>query len=96
MYQAALEGLALFAILMWYSGKPRPRAAVSGLFLVGYGVFRLIVEFFRQPDQHVGYLAMNWLTMGMALSLPMIAAGVIIILIAYQADPGRRGKKSGS
>jgi len=82
LYQAGLEGLALFIILMWYSRKPRPRAAVSGLFLLGYGVFRLIAEFFRQPDQHMGFLAMQWLTMGMLLSLPMIAAGIIIMLFA--------------
>jgi phosphatidylglycerol:prolipoprotein diacylglycerol transferase len=96
LYQASLEGLALFAILMWYSRRPRPRAAVSGLFLAGYGVFRFIVEFFRQPDEHVGFLAMHWLTMGMLLSLPMIAAGVIIMVFAYQADPGHRGNRSES
>ena len=85
LYQAGLEGLALFIILMWYSRKPRPRAAVSGLFLLGYGVFRLIAEFFRQPDQHMGFLAMQWLTMGMLLSLPMIAAGFIIMWFARNA-----------
>ncbi len=87
LYQAGMEGLALFLILMWYSKRPRPRAAVSGLFLLGYGVFRLIVEFFRQPDEHLGFLAMQWLTMGMLLSLPMILAGIIIILFAYHNDP---------
>jgi len=78
LYQAGLEGLLLFCVLMWYSRKPRPGAAISGLFLVGYGTFRLIAEFFRQPDQQLGFLAMHWLTMGMLLSLPMIAAGLII------------------
>ena len=87
LYQASLEGLALFLILMWYSARPRPRAAVSGLFLLGYGIFRLVVEFFRQPDEHLGFLAMHWLTMGMLLSLPMIAAGIIIMLIAYKSEP---------
>jgi phosphatidylglycerol:prolipoprotein diacylglycerol transferase len=92
LYQAGLEGLALFAILMWYSRKPRPRAALSGLFLMGYGVFRLIVEFFRQPDQHLGFLAMQWLTMGMLLSLPMIAAGFIIMWFARKNDtPSTQG-----
>ena len=86
LYQAGLEGLALFFILMWYSAKPRPRAAVSGLFLLGYGVFRLVAEFFRQPDEHLGFLALDWLTMGMALSLPMIAAGFIMMLFAYRTD----------
>jgi len=86
LYQAGLEGLALFLILMWYSGRPRPRAAVSGLFLLGYGLFRFIAEFFRQPDEHLGFLAMHWLTMGMLLSLPMIAAGIIIVWFAYHHD----------
>ena len=87
LYQAGMEGLALFLILMWYSAKPRPRAAVSGLFLIGYGVFRFIAEFFRQPDDHLGFLAMQWLTMGMLLSVPMIVAGIIIMLFANQAEP---------
>ena len=86
LYQAGMEGLTLFIILMWYSRKPRPTAAVSGLFLTGYGVFRFIVEFFRQPDEHLGFLAMQWLTMGMLLSLPMIVAGCIIMLFAYNSD----------
>ena len=86
LYQAGLEGLALFFILMWYSYKPRPRAAVSGLFMLGYGVFRLIVEFFRQPDEHLGFLAMGWLTMGMLLSLPMIAFGLAVIFFSYRSS----------
>ena len=84
LYQAGLEGLSLFIILMWYSSKPRPAAAVSGLFLLGYGLFRLCAEFFRQPDDHIGFLAMNWLTMGMLLSMPMILAGAILMLYAYR------------
>ncbi len=87
LYQAGLEGMALFLVLMWYSARPRPRAAVAGLFLLGYGVFRLIAEFFRQPDEHIGFLALQWLTMGMLLSLPMIAAGTIIVFFAYRAGP---------
>jgi len=89
LYQAGLEGLSLFFILMWFSARPRPTAAVSGLFLLGYGVFRLLVEFFRQPDEHIGFLAMQWLTMGMLLSLPMIAAGAIIMLFAYRSNSQR-------
>ncbi len=84
LYQAGLEGLSLFIILMWYSARPRPAAAVSGLFLLGYGTFRLIVEFFRQPDEQIGFLAMHWLTMGMLLSMPMILAGGIIMLYAHR------------
>jgi phosphatidylglycerol:prolipoprotein diacylglycerol transferase len=86
LYQAGLEGLALFVVLMWYSRKPRASASVSGLFLIGYGVFRLVAEFFRQPDEHLGFLAMQWLTMGMLLSLPMIAAGFIIMWFASRGN----------
>lgn len=84
LYQASLEGFALFVILMLYSARPRPLAAVSGLFLVGYGLFRVVVEFFRQPDQHIGFLGGQWLTMGMLLSVPMIIAGIVIMMVAYR------------
>ena len=89
LYQAALEGLLLFALLWWFSARPRPVAAVSGAFLVGYGVFRSAVEFLRMPDAHLGYLAFGWVTMGQLLSLPMIIAGAIILMLAY-----RRGTPS--
>lgn len=95
LYQAGLEGLLLFLILMWYSASPRPRAAVSGLFLAGYGVFRIIAEFFREPDQHIGFLAMDWLTMGMILSLPMVVAGLIIMRVAYNYQERQAPGKSG-
>jgi len=88
LYQFALEGLALFALLWWFSSKPRPRAQVSALFLVGYGVFRFVAEFAREPDAFLGYLALG-LTMGQWLSLPMIVAGVA--LFAWSA---RRGDMS--
>ncbi|MCK7549160.1 prolipoprotein diacylglyceryl transferase [Marinobacter koreensis] len=84
LYQFALEGVALFLILWWFSAKPRPRMAVSGLFLLCYGIFRFLVEFVRQPDPQLGYLAFNWLTMGQVLSSPMILAGAILIAIAYR------------
>ena len=86
LYQAMGEGLLLFLILAIYSRKPRPSAAVSGLFLAGYGCFRFMAEFFREPDGHIGYLVGNWLTMGMSLSLPMVVAGVIMMIIAYRRD----------
>jgi phosphatidylglycerol:prolipoprotein diacylglycerol transferase len=57
---------------------------VSGLFLVGYGCFRFMAEFFREPDAHIGFVGSEWLTMGMLLSLPMILAGVIIMAVAYR------------
>jgi phosphatidylglycerol:prolipoprotein diacylglycerol transferase len=87
LYQAALEGLALFLILQWFAASPRPRGAVAGLFLAAYGVFRLCVEFFREPDAHLGFLAGDWLTMGMLLSLPMILAGIVIMGAAYRRAP---------
>ncbi len=75
LYQFLGEGLLLFAWLWWYSARPRPAGAVSGMFLIGYGSCRFLAEFARQPDAFLGVLAMG-LTMGQWLSLPMIAAGV--------------------
>ena len=75
LYEFALEGLLLFALLWLYSRKPRPIGAVSGLFLIGYGSFRFLVEFTREPDNFLGLLALG-LTMGQWLSLPMIVAGM--------------------
>jgi phosphatidylglycerol:prolipoprotein diacylglycerol transferase len=77
LYQFALEGVALFVILWVYSARPRPTGAVSALFLVGYGVARFAAEFFREPDDFLGLLALD-LSMGQWLSLPMIAAGVAL------------------
>lgn len=79
LYEAALEGVALFALLWWFTSKPRARLAPSGLFLTGYAVFRILVEFVRLPDADVGYLAFGWLTMGQLLSLPMLAAGLAML-----------------
>jgi len=84
LYEAGLEGLSLFAILMIYSASPRPTGAVSGLFLAGYGTFRLVAEFFREPDRHIGFLAGGWLTMGMLLSIPMILLGLVFLVVAYR------------
>jgi len=94
LYEALLEGLVLFVILWVFSSKPRPVMAVSGLFLLGYGIFRFSVEFVRVPDADFGYLALGWVTMGQVLSFPMIVAGVILIWMAYsrqaQAAQSRR------
>jgi len=76
LYQFALEGVAMFCILWWFSRKPRPRYAVAGMFALLYGVFRFIVEFVRLPDAQLGYLAFGWLTMGQVLSLPLILIGL--------------------
>lgn len=83
LYQAATEGVLLFILLWWFSSKPRPRYAVSALFLLGYGISRFITEFFRQPD--VGYeLIFGWMSKGQLYSLPMIIFGIILMVMAYQ------------
>ena len=79
LYQAALEGLAMFVVLWWFSSTPRPRYAVSGMFALLYGCFRFLVEFVRVPDAQIGdhgYLAFGWLTMGQVLSTPLIVIGL--------------------
>jgi phosphatidylglycerol:prolipoprotein diacylglycerol transferase len=88
LYEAALEGLVLFVILWWFTARPRFRWAPSGLFLLCYGVFRFAVEFVRVPDANRGYLFLDWVTMGQALSLPMIIAGLAMLAYAYrQREP---------
>ncbi len=82
----------LFIILWWYSSKPRPYLAVSGMFLLLYGSFRFLIEFYRVPDTHLGYLALDWVTMGQVLSVPMILGGIIMISIAYRAAGVKRLK----
>ena len=84
LYEAFLEGLVLFVILWWFSARPRPRMAVTGLSMLGYGVFRFAIEFIRVPDIQLGYLAWGWLTMGQILSVPLIIAGIVLLLLAYR------------
>jgi len=91
LYEAALEGLVLFTLVWWFTSKPRARLAPSGLFLIAYASFRILVEFVRVPDAHIGYLAFDWLTMGQLLSLPMLVAGVAMLVWA-----ARRGERSGN
>jgi len=79
LYEAALEGVALFVIVWLYSRAPRRAGAVSGVFLVGYAVFRFAVEFVRLPDAQLGYLAWGWLTMGQVLCVPMALFGAWLI-----------------
>jgi phosphatidylglycerol---prolipoprotein diacylglyceryl transferase len=85
LYQVALEGVALFVVLWLYSRKPRPMGAVSGAFLAGYGSFRFIAEFARQPDDFLGLLGFG-LSMGQWLSLPMIVFGLAMMAWAYRRD----------
>lgn len=84
LYQFALEGLALFALLWWFSARPRPRGQVSALFLIGYGAFRFLAEFAREPDDFLGLLALD-LSMGQWLSLPMIVAGIALFVWSRRA-----------
>ncbi len=86
LYEAVLEGLVLFVLLWWYSARPRPRMAVSGLFLAGYGAARFTVEFFRQPDADKGFILFDWMTMGQILTTPMILGGLVLMLLAYRNE----------
>jgi len=84
LYEAALEGLVLFVLLWTFASRQRPRMAISGLFLVGYGVARFGVEFVRLPDEPIGYMAWGWLTRGQLLTAPMIIWGVVLLVLAYR------------
>ena len=79
LLEAFLEGVVLFIILAVYGSKTRTPGAIAGMFLLGYGIFRFIVEFWRVPDAQLGYLMWEWLTMGQVLSLPMILIGAYFV-----------------
>ncbi len=89
LYEAGLEGLVLLLVMLWFARKPRPVMAASGLFLIGYGLARTFVEFFRTPDAHIGFLYGGWLTMGMMLSAPMWIIGGALMLWAYRRHGDR-------
>jgi phosphatidylglycerol:prolipoprotein diacylglycerol transferase len=84
LYEATLEGLVLFVLLWWFTSRPQPRWAPGGLFLVFYGSARVLVEFVRVPDEHIGYLAAGWITEGQVLSAPMILIGIVLLAVAYR------------
>lgn len=84
LYEMLLEGVVMFVVLWWFSRRPRPVMAVSGLFAVLYSVFRIGIEFVRVPDAQLGYLAFGWVTMGQVLSLPLFAVGVLLLWLAYR------------
>jgi len=86
LYEAFLEGLLLCVILVAYSSKPRPVMATTGMAVFLYGCFRFFVEFFRMPDAHLGYLALDWVTMGQILSTPMIIIGALMIYFAHRKN----------
>ena len=86
LYQFAMEGMLLFVILWLYSRKPRPVGAVSAVFLIGYGSFRFLAEFAREPDSFLGLLSLG-MSMGQWLSLPMILAGIVLLVRVNRKNP---------
>ena len=93
LYEALLEGVVIFCVLFALSRKnpPRPRGTFIGLFLVMYGVFRFLVEFVREPDVQLGYLWGCWLTMGQVLSVPLIVAGIALLIYAVTMKLPQKG-----
>lgn len=88
LYEASLEGLLLFIVLWVFTMKERPRMAASALFLIGYGLARFTIEFFREPDADQGFILFGWMTKGQILTVPMIILGVVLMLVAYRRKPG--------
>lgn len=84
LYQAALEGVVLFAVVYWFARRPRPAGSVTGVFLCAYALFRFLVEFVREPDSHLGYQWLGWMTRGQELSLLMAAGGLALLAWAYR------------
>ncbi|MBS9777383.1 MAG: prolipoprotein diacylglyceryl transferase [Gammaproteobacteria bacterium] len=80
LYEATLEGLVLFIIVYLFARTKPAAGRVSGVFLIGYGISRFIVEFVRVPDAHIGYMAFDWLTRGQLLTIPMILVGIFLLL----------------
>lgn len=100
LYEAFFEGIVLFVILFALSRKrpPFPRGTYVGVFMLGYGICRFMVEFIRQPDAQLGYLWGGWLTMGQVLSVPLILIGIALLIYAWktrkpQQGPGNVTKK---
>lgn len=93
LYEALLEGVVIFCVLFALSRKnpPRPRGTFIGLFLAMYGLFRFLVEFIREPDAQLGYLWGGWLTMGQVLSVPLIVAGVALLIYAVKMKLPQQG-----
>jgi len=93
LYEFALEGVVLFIILLWYARKNRSKGAISGMFLIWYGIFRTLIEFFREPDLDKGFIAFGWVTEGQLLSLPMIFIGLFIVYYAHRKHQINHHKK---
>lgn len=88
LYEFGLEGVALYIILALYAKKPRPVGAISAMFLIGYGVFRFLVEFTREPDPQLGFV-LGPFTMGQVLSVPMIVVGAVLLWYVQRQDRAR-------
>ncbi|KZN66789.1 prolipoprotein diacylglyceryl transferase [Pseudoalteromonas luteoviolacea] len=88
LYEAFFEGLVLFLILVWYRKQPRPAGSIAGLFLLGYGSFRFAIEYFREPDAHIGLYA-GVISQGQILSLPMIIGGLGLMIWAHRREAVR-------
>ena len=93
LYEFFLEGIVLFAIIYFVCRKPKPTGVASGLFLAGYGTFRFIVEFYREPDAHLGFI-FSFISMGQILSLPMIIGGAALIIWAMKKGTIEQNNKS--
>jgi phosphatidylglycerol:prolipoprotein diacylglycerol transferase len=93
IYQFSLEGVLLFALLWWYARAPRKQGAVAGAFMFGYGIFRFIAEYFREPDSFLGLLALN-MSMGQWLCVPMIVLGALIWGLAKKDAFQPKGRKA--
>ena len=87
LYELILEGMLLFLVLQWWVRRAPARWTTSGLFLLAYGTMRFIVEFVREPDAHLGFVAWGWLTQGQLLSFPMVVVGIMVLV---WAGGGRR------
>lgn len=92
LYQMAMEGVLLFIIVFLFSRKPRPAGAVSGVFLIGYAVFRILAEFAREPDRHIQFDLFGWVTRGQLLSLPLLILGAGLLIAAYGGARQQREK----
>ena len=95
LYQAFFEGLLLFTITYCFYKKPRPRWSTAALFVVCYGCFRFMVEFFRQPDSHIGFDLFGWMSRGQLLSIPMVLIGIGVMIWAYYADKQKNAALAG-
>ncbi len=82
LYQAFLEGIVLFSVVWVFTIRPRPRYAASGVFSIVYGLGRFLVEFVREPDQQMGFVAFDWMTTGQLLSIPLILLGIVFLWLS--------------